>query len=79
MKYCIAVTEILTRYVAVDKESLEDAISYVRDAYDAQKIILDSGDLAPDPATGEPASFSEADWIDRDDAEKMEAVNFEAA
>lgn len=73
MKHCIAVTEILTRTVIVDADSLEQAIECVKEAYDAQKIILDAGDLIPDPTTGESAAFTEADWIEPDEVQKKEA------
>lgn len=78
MKQCIAVTEILRRIVAVDTkddgaDGLENAIKRVKEAYKAQEIILDAGDLVPDPATGEPACFCEADWIGLDEIQEMDA------
>lgn len=45
----------------------------MKKAYNAQKIILGKDDLVPDPMTREPADFSEADWIDRDDVQEMDA------
>lgn len=76
MKHCIAVTEILRRIVVVetkdaDADGLENAIERVKEAYKAQEIVLDAGDLAPDPVTGEPADFCEADWIDPDEIQEM--------
>lgn len=78
MKRCIAITEVLTRTVIVetkeaDADSLENAIECVREAYNAQKIVLDADDLAPDPATGESAHFYEADWVDPDEIQKKDA------
>lgn len=78
MKHCIAVTEVLTRIVTVDiKEdgegSLEKAIAYVKDAYNAQEIILDADDLVPDQTTGESASFSAVDWIEPNEIQKRDA------
>lgn len=78
MKQCIAVTEILRRTVIVDTkeasaDSLKNAIECVKEAYKAQKIVLDADDLALDPVTGETASFSEADWIDPDEIQNMDA------
>ena len=69
MKYCMAVTEVLTRTVIVDTkeagaDNLEKAINCVRNAYNAQEIILDADDLASDYTTGKLASFCVADWID---------------
>lgn len=63
MKQCIAVTEILRRIVVVDTkeagtDGLENAIERVKEAYKAQEVILDAGDLVPDPVTGEPACFA---------------------
>lgn len=40
MKYCIAVAEILIKTVVVDKENLEKAIEYVRDAFQRQQLSL---------------------------------------
>ena len=78
MKQCIAVTEILRRNVVVDTkeagtDGLENAIERVKEAYKAQEVILDAGDLVPDPVTGEPACFCEADWIDPDEIQEMDA------
>ncbi len=78
MKYCIAVTEILRRTVIVKTkdagvDGLEKAIDCVRDAYNAQEIILDADDLVPDYTTGKPASFCVADWIDPDEVQEMDA------
>ena len=49
------------------------AIDCVRDAYNAQEIILDANDLVPDYATGKPASFCVADWIDPGEIQEMDA------
>ncbi len=78
MKRCIAVTEVLTRTVIVETkeagaDSLENAIECVREAYNAQKIVLHADDLVPDPATGESAHFCEADWVDPDEVQKKDA------
>ena len=78
MKRCIAITEVLTRTVIVETkeagaDSLENAIECVREAYNAQKIVLDADDLAPDPATGESAHFCETDWVDPDEVQKKDA------
>lgn len=78
MKQCIAVTEILRRIVVVDtKEAgaggLENAIERVKEAYKAQEIILDADDLVPDSVTGDSACFREADWIDPDKIQEMDA------
>lgn len=71
-KYCIAVMETLQRIVVVEQESLDKAIEYVRNAYDAQKIILGADDLIPDSISGEMAVIMEADWISPEDMEYME-------
>lgn len=76
MKHCIAVTEILRRIVVVETkdagaDGLENAIERVKEAYKAQEIVLDAGDLAPDLVTREPVDFCEADWIDPDEIQKM--------
>lgn len=78
MKYCIAVTEVLRRTVIVETkdavvDGLEMAIDCVRDAYNAQEIILDANDLVPDYTTGKPASFCVADWINPDEIQEMDA------
>ena len=74
MKQCIAVTEILRRIVVVDtKEAGTDGLENAIEAYKAQEVILDAGDLVPDPVTGEPACFCEADWIDPDEIQEMDA------
>lgn len=44
----------------------------MREAYNAQEIILDA-DVVPDYATGHPASFCVADWIDSDEIQKKNA------
>lgn len=78
MKHCIAVTEVLTRTVIVDTkeagaDSLEKAIECVKEAYCAQKIVLDADDLVPDPQTGGSAVFGVADWIDPDEVQERDA------
>ena len=75
MKYCIAVTEILRRTIIVKTkdagvDSLEKTIDCMRDAHNAQEIILDADDLIPDYTTGKPASFCVANWIDPDEIQK---------
>ena len=75
MKYCIAVTEILRRTIIVKTkdagvDSLEKTIDCVRDAHNAQEIILDADDLILDYTTGKPASFCVANWIDPDEIQK---------
>lgn len=78
MKRCIAIIEVLTRTVIVETkeagaDSLENAIECVREAYNAQKIVLDADDLVPDSVTGESAYFCEADWVDPDEIQKKDA------
>ncbi len=78
MKHCIAVTEVLIRTVIVDTkesgaDSLENAIECVKEAYQAQKIVLNAEDLVPNYTTGEPASFCEADWVDPEKVQEAEA------
>lgn len=53
--------------------SLQKAIDCVKKEYDAQKIILCADDLVPNPVTGEPAFFGEADWINPEEVQKKEA------
>lgn len=81
MKYCIAVTEILRRTIIVKTkdagvDSLEKAIDCVRDAHNAQEIILDADDLILDYTTGKPASFCVANWIDPDEIQKWMLILF---
>lgn len=78
MKHCIGIIEVLVRPVIVETnetgaDSLQKAIDCVRREYDAQNIVLCADDLVPDPVTGEPAFFGEADWIDPEEVQKKEA------
>lgn len=78
MKHCIEIIEILIKPVTVETNetgpgSLQKAIDCVRREYDAQNIVLCADDLVPDPVTGAPAFFGEADWIDPEEVQKREA------
>ncbi len=63
MKYPIAVRETLEKLVIVEKDSLEEAIDYVRRAYKAGLIVLDAECIQPAKDTGENAEFFEADYM----------------
>jgi len=45
MQVHIEVREILSRVVAVNADSIDDAIDIVRDMYKKQEIVLDDGDF----------------------------------
>lgn len=75
MKHCIEIKEVLVKTVTVETNetgagSPQKAIDCVKKEYDAQKIVLCADDLVPDPVTGEPAFFGEADWIDPEEVQK---------
>lgn len=45
MKIDIRVTEVLSRVVSVDADSIDEAINSVEDMYKNQKIVLDDADF----------------------------------
>lgn len=67
MRYGITVRETLERLVVVEKDSLEDAIEYVQEAYETEQIVLDAGDVVPVEETGTNAEFFQAEYIDSDE------------
>ena len=78
MKHCISITEVLVKTVIVETtetgaESLAKAIARVKKAYNDQEIVLCADDIAPNPTTGEPAYFDEADWIEPEEVMQKEA------
>jgi hypothetical protein len=78
MKHCISIIEVLVKTVIVETnetgaESLGKAIDRVKKAYNDQEIVLCADDLAPNPTTGEPAYFDEADWIEPEEVMQKEA------
>ena len=44
MKYVVEIEETLVKYVVVEEESINDAMSIVNDAYNNEKVVLDYND-----------------------------------
>ena len=54
MKYCIAVQETLRREIAVEADSLQEALDHVENEYDKENVVLTADDMCTEPDIFEP-------------------------